>query len=400
MNNGTLAVLPSLTVRTTPGGGVALTRKFIDGMIRYRELWDDPVTAFIEPSQERTSNLDEIEVDPAKLPFRVEVISFLDPDLGRRLAGHRMVLGSVYHRQNRLSAVCRSIGVPCVTVAEFSLKTRFQVLRAEVRNPAISLRRHWWEFNQERQNRRAIAMASGVQCNGTPTFEAYRAINPSPMLFFDTRTREEMLISEAELAGRLDAMGRGGPLRLLFSGRLIAMKGADHLVPVAAGLEELGVPFAMTICGGGALEPRIRAEIDRLGLGDRVKLAGVLDFITELTPMTRRQADLFVCCHRTGDPSCTYLEVMSCGVPIVGYDNEAFRGVVRESGVGWAVPMDQPGAVARKIAGLNADRPALADASRRSLEFARRHTFEGTTRARIAHLKACSAAAGARPAAV
>lgn len=183
-------------------------------------------------------------------------------------------------------------------------------------------------------------------------------------------------------------MGRGGPLRLLFSGRPIAMKGADHLVPCAAAPDRLGVPFAMTICGGGAPEPRIRSEIDRAGLGDRVKLAGVSDFTTELSPMTRRRVDLFVCCHRTGNPSCTDPGVMSCGVPIVGHDNEAFRGVVRESGVGWTVPMDRPEGIARKIAGLNADRAALADPWRRSLEFARRHTFEGTSRARIAHRKA------------
>ena len=192
-------------------------------------------------------------------------------------------------------------------------------------------------------------------------------------------------------------MKRGDPLRLFFSGRLAPMKGADHLVQVAAELRRLGVPFGMTICGGGELEARIRTDIERLGLGDCVKLAGILDFKDELVPLTKHETDLFICCHRTGDPSCTYLEVMSCGVPIVGYDNEAFRGIVRESGVGWLAPMDRPETVAGKIAELSRDRAGLLDASRRAAEFGRRHTFEQTFRARIEHMRSCSAGARAVP---
>jgi len=396
----TLAVLPSLSARITRSGGVVLTEKFIDGMQKYLEHWNGPVTAFMEPTHVPSSNLDEVETDPAKLPFKLEVVSFADSKLGQLVAGHRLALGSVSYRQNHLGALCRSIGVPCVYIAEYSLKARFQVVQSAVRNPLISLRRHWWEFNQERRHRRAIRLASGIQCNGMPTFEAYRWINPSPFLFFDTRVTEDMLITEGELAERAEALKRGDPLRLLFSGRLILMKGADHLVQVAAELRRLGVPFEMTICGGGVLEPRMRADVQRLGLGDCVKLAGILDFKAKLVPLTKHHTDLFVCCHRSGDPSCTYLEVMSCGVPIVGYDNEAFQGIVHESGVGWLGPMNRPERIAEKIAELAKDRAGLLDASRRAMEFGRRHTFDRTFKARIEHMKSCSALTAARPVAM
>ena len=61
----TLAVLPALPVRITPTGGRVLTRKFVDGMQKYLEEWGGPITAFMEPTPTATSNLDEIEVDPA-----------------------------------------------------------------------------------------------------------------------------------------------------------------------------------------------------------------------------------------------------------------------------------------------------------------------------------------------
>ena len=166
-------------------------------------------------------------------------------------------------------------------IAEFSLETRLQVVRSEVRNPIISLRRQWWEINQERRQRKAIRLSSGIQCNGTPTFEAYRPISPSPLLFFDTRVSEDMLITNRELEERATVVKQGGPLRLMFSGRLIAMKGADDLALVAAELRRLGVSFEMTICGGGVLEPQIRTDIERRGLADHVKLAGILDFKTD-----------------------------------------------------------------------------------------------------------------------
>jgi colanic acid/amylovoran biosynthesis glycosyltransferase len=82
---------------------------------------------------------------------------------------------------------------------------------------------------------------------------------------------------------------------------------------------------------------------------------------------------------------------MSCGVPIVGYDNEAFVGVRRESGAGWLVPMNHPERVAQKIAELNKDRAGLLDASRRAVEFGHLHTFERTFKPRVEHMKSCDA---------
>jgi len=387
----TLAVLPELKVKVGPNGTLTLTQKFIDGMLEYSKYWNGPVTALMEPSVDRSWNLDEVEIDPGQLPFKVEVTSYDDPGLGRILSGYRAILGSVSYRQNHLSKLCQSISVPCVYVSENTLRTHWQVTWAETKNRLVCLRRMWWHSNQERLFRRAIRSASGIQCNGTPTYESYRAINPRPLLFFDTRVTEDMLVSDPELEERTGQLMQGGPIRLLFSGRLALMKGADHLVRVASELRRLGVAFEFTICGEGPREPQIRADIERMGLRDCTRLAGVLDFKTQLVPLTKRQADLFVCCHRQGDPSCTYLEVMSCGVPIVGYANEAFQGIVSHSGTGWLVPMNRPGKVAQRIAELSANRSALVEAARKARDFGRQHTFERTFRSRIEHIEFCAA---------
>src|SRR5271157_1878772 len=131
----TLAVLPELRVKIGLKGTITLTQKFIDGMLEYLKYWDGPVTACMQPTEERSWNLDEVEIDRARLPFKVEVISFDHPGLGRVLAEAKVILGSVSYQQNQLSSLCRSIGVPCVYVSEYCL--RVPIVHMNRRNKTI-----------------------------------------------------------------------------------------------------------------------------------------------------------------------------------------------------------------------------------------------------------------------
>ena len=382
-----LAILPAMPAGSGSNGTIRLTQKFIDGMNLYAEYWPGRVVAYFEKSDSRSSNLDEVDVNPADLRFGCEIVSYTDPKMRELLAKHEVVLGSTgAYRQYHLAALCRSLGVPFLFNSEFSFNTNWQIICAGTKNPILRLRRLWWSMNQERRLRQAIRVASGIQCNGTPTYDEYSQLNSRRLLFFDTRVQESMLVTEDELSKRTASLLKGEPLRLIFSGRLIPMKGADDLIRVAEALRKLGVPFHLTICGDGTLRESIRADIPQRGLSDFVTYAGVLEFKSELIPLTKQKTDLFLCCHRTGDPSGTYSETMACGVPIIGYANEAFQGIVRESGTGWVVPMNRPDRMAAEIARLNSDRRALVEAAYKSLEFARAHTFERTFRARIEHL--------------
>jgi glycosyltransferase involved in cell wall biosynthesis len=128
-------------------------------------------------------------------------------------------------------------------------------------------------------------------------------------------------------------------------------------------------------------------EIRSLGLEKEVVMGGVLDFATELMPRMREEIDLFVCCHRQGDPSCTYLETWACGVPIVGYDNEAFAGLLRICRAGRVVLMDDWQGLTTAIAQLSQAPEELIDLAREGVSFARKHTFESEFQARINHAK-------------
>jgi colanic acid/amylovoran biosynthesis glycosyltransferase len=87
------------------------------------KYWPGQVMAYLEESDKRTSNLDEIEVNPRDLPFGCELVSYCDPRMGELLAKYDVVMGSSSHRQNHLGALWRSIEVPNLFVSEYSLKT-------------------------------------------------------------------------------------------------------------------------------------------------------------------------------------------------------------------------------------------------------------------------------------
>jgi colanic acid/amylovoran biosynthesis glycosyltransferase len=215
-------------------------------------------------------------------------------------------------------------------------------------------------------------------------------LNNNRFLFFDTRVTSEMIAKDADINLKTEGLLRDQPLRLAFSGRLLSIKGVDHLPLVAAELKRRQILFTMDIFGGGEYEPKLRRDIAKYDLTKEVTLHGVVDFKTQLMPRINKNTDLFVCCHRQGDPSCTYLETLACGTPIVGYGNEAFLGLLQYGDFGWSSPINDPIALADQIGKINRDRQNLAKAMKTARNFAMQHSFEVTFSRRIEHIQQCS----------
>lgn len=387
-DRGEFVVIPALRAIPAPHGRFILTQKFIEGMEQFARGWPGRVTTVMRMTDESDGSLDHVEINPRDVPFGLEPIPPDPKSVERRLTGAQVVLVALVPDFADLASRCHRQDIPLVYIAETDLRTRRQMIDAETRHPLKRLRRKLRTTLAERTFRKAVSICAGVQCNGLPTYAAYHELNPHSIFFFDTRVSKSMLIDANRLEQRISRLLQPGPLRLAFSGRLTAIKGADHLPAMADELRRLGVKFDMQICGGGDLSPAIERDIQRLGLNDCITMRGVLEFHRELVPLMQDAVDLFACCHPQGDPSCTYLETMSCGVPIAGYDNDAFAGLVEQSGVGWTVPMNRPREMARVIARMDQDRDALANAARRARRFAAEHTLEKTFERRVDHMMA------------
>jgi colanic acid/amylovoran biosynthesis glycosyltransferase len=381
-----LVVLPSLLAQRGPKGGLILTQKYINGVAEYAKYWPGRVSTLVRVNNSTSSDLDHVEVMPGQLPFELAQRPESEEALAQRLRSAAVVLAFLSVQEAPTAALCKRLGVPLVYISEYSLKTEKQILDAEVANPITRLRRKWWIMRMDKKRRAALAIAAGIQCSGAPTYDIYRHVNPNAMIFFDSRVPLARVIDDQHLARKAAALREGRPLRLVFGGRLIKMKGAQDLPYVALELKRLKVPFQLDIYGGGVLEPALKRDIERLGLRDCVRLKGTVDFETQWVPLLKEQVDLFICCHPQGDPSSTYPEVMACGVPIAGYDNEAFKRVVDYAGSGWTSPIGQPTKLSAIVARLERQREDIVAAALKARQFACDHAFEVTFQARVDHL--------------
>lgn len=390
-----LILLPSLKAQRGPRGGLVLTRKYMEGAAEYARNWPGPVCSLVELDPVPTTDMDHAEYLPGEAETGLELRPPAGPELAARLKAAAQVVAFLSRDEVPMLRICRDLGVPVVFVTEYSPRTERQIAAAERLNPLRHLRRLLWLARTERIRRDMLGQAAGLQCSGTPTYENYQGLCADTLLFFDNRVRADEVILDPALAKKQDRLRQGGPLRLVFGGRFVPMKGVTELPKVALELRKRGVAFTLDIYGSGPQENELRAAIMAQGLQKQVVLRGVLDFQTGWIPYLRDQADLFLCCHPQGDPSSTYPEVMSCGVPIAGYANDAFRGIVAQSGSGWAVPMADAAGLAQVIAGLAQDRAQLADAARQARDFARQHAFEITFQRRAEHFLRTSRIAAA-----
>ena len=386
-----LILIPSVHVIAEPDGALRADDKFLTGLQRHVESWDGPVRVLLRTSQ-RPLPFSRI-VARAEVPGELILLAEHQPVTAEDLAGAAVVLASGDdHDQTGLGPVCDAVGARLVYAIEYTLQTRLRTAALDPgRGTVARAKSAAWVMMEERRRRRAFRHAAALQFNGYPAAHAYGPLDRKGCFYLDGRMRAATMASDAEMARRAEAMGDraqtpGRPLRLITSGRLEPMKGAQDLIPAARAMRDAGVNFTLDIYGAGSLSDAIASGIAGAGLGDRVRLHAPVDFDSVLVPAMRRDADVFLSCHRQGDPSCSYLEAMGCGLPVIGTANEMWQPMAEDSGGGWVVPMGRPARIARLAADLAADPRKVTQAAGRALSFARVHDFDREFARRMDHL--------------
>jgi glycosyltransferase involved in cell wall biosynthesis len=368
-------------------GRLWLDRKFKDGVDANCDRWMGRVRVLMR--------VDDVAAlppfgawcwDQSGARFDLEILESGQTLTARHLSGVDVLLASADdYRQLNAADLCRTHGTRCIYIIEYTLRTRLDMTRYAPVSWLRKLKAATWHWRNERRIVRALRAADTIQATGIPAYDAYAYGRSSALLYFDTRLRRDDVVARDALEAKLQALRANGPLRLAFSGRLIKAKGADVMVPLALRLKRLGLAFTLDIFGAGDLSEAIRSEIAAHGLGDAVKLHGAVDFDDVLMPAIKSQVDLFICCHRQGDPSCTYAETLGCGVPIAGFANESLSGLVARHGIGWTVPRDAVGELADLVMRLAANREEICTRSLAAMRFAQEHNYESVFDLRLAH---------------
>jgi glycosyltransferase involved in cell wall biosynthesis len=151
----------------------------------------------------------------------------------------------------------------------------------------------------------------------------------------------------------------GAVLRLLAVGRLVEKKGFPVLLEAAA---RMHAPFHLRIVGAGPMREELERQVARLGLGDRVELAGPRTH--DQLPAEYAAADVVVvpsvsdaAGDRDGLPNVV-LEAMASARPVVASDIGAISSAVVDGHTGVLVAPGDAAALAGALEFL-VDQPAL-----------------------------------------
>lgn len=358
------------------GDQFVVDRKFLTGMLHYAKGINSPLTT-VHPKLTATETImDRVSVPLRSLPYAVSVI---EADWRWQPLPHEAARLRDLVAQTTLaaygffdvSALCKQLNVPEVLTLEFDLLTNLRVNTVEAVGALRKLVCGARTVRDFVSLIPAMTRAKSVQCNGFPVYAEMQQFNPRRLLYLDSRMSSGCIIDESALRCRL-ASRAPGKLRLLYSGRYAAMKGAVDVVRV--GLEALrqGLDIELHTYGQGPQGEQMRslaaASQGRIQVHDAVPYPRLVEL--------SRGFDVFVCCHVQSDPSCTYLESFGSGLPIVGYANRMWRGLRRASNVGVESPLHQPLAVVEALRMYVSQPQRLQADSLAARTFAHEHSFE------------------------
>lgn len=171
----------------------------------------------------------------------------------------------------------------------------------------------------------------------------------------DRRLRTTAPIDRASLGlGESDRM-------LLWVGRLDPVKGLDVLLWAMRGVYG-GARTHLFLAGDGPHRRPLAAQIESLGLGDRVHLLGRRDDVASLL----KAADVFVFPSRTEGLPNALLEAMAAGCAIVTTDVPGCRDLIIDDGNGLLVPYGDADALRHAIDRLLTDELRATRLARRA----------------------------------
>ena len=190
---------------------------------------------------------------------------------------------------------------------------------------------------------RIIAVSEAVQNSFAqlPGFPASRSVVVYPGLNMDipaadpetcTRLREELGLDSAH------------PV-LLNVGRLVPVKGQEHLIPMMLRIRERWPRAKLLIAGEGFLRQQLEQLVQEHGLGDAVALLGSRSDVNDLLAVS----DLLVLSSESEAAPLPPMEAMRAGKPVVATAVGGVSEIVEDGVSGYVVPRADPEAMAAAV---------------------------------------------------
>ena len=130
---------------------------------------------------------------------------------------------------------------------------------------------------------------------------------------------------------------------LMSVGELSERKNHMVVIKALARLKEYDILYL--ICGDGPLQEQLQAEAEKLGIGNRVRLLGFRQDISELLAV----ADVFVFPSLQEGLPVAMMEAMASGLPIVASEIRGNKDLLQNNQGGYLVKAREPGQFAEAV---------------------------------------------------
>jgi glycosyltransferase involved in cell wall biosynthesis len=230
----------------------------------------------------------------------------------------------------------------------------------------------------DRRVRKSAGTASLTLLHTPAAVERYRLSAGRAVMIRQPGHESEQVISEEQLAKRLDTLSHERPLKLFTACRHTPVKGLDLLLRAVAILKARGIAVELTMFGSGRETDSLRTLSQTLDIENEVLMPGSLAAGQELDEALR-QGDLFVMPHRTTDFGRAFFDAVAAGLPVLAFRTQASIDTVYEGLDGFLTPLDDVQGLAERIASFHRDRQILHSAAKqarqRALDNTRTHWF-------------------------
>jgi D-inositol-3-phosphate glycosyltransferase len=169
----------------------------------------------------------------------------------------------------------------------------------------------------------------------------------------------------------------------LFVGRIEPLKGIDILIDALAILRQQGIEMCLSIIGGDPNSGEEGTSVEMARLQAIREKAGMQDFVAFLgkrnqdtLPYYYSAAEAVIVPSHYESFGMVALEAMACGTPVVASQVGGLAFLVQDNVTGFTVPVDEPAALAEKLAILMTDHNLREQMGVQAAEFAKEYAWE------------------------
>lgn len=271
-----------------------------------------------------------------------------------------------------------------VTDVDHRQSTRMRYLSGEFSLRAYVTTMLLHDTTRHLQQLYLVKYSSLVLLKGGALSSDYGSGRPNVKNFLDSAFEERHLIPVERLQAKLRrAARRDEPLRAVYFGRLVSIKGIGDMLRATRLALDQGARLRLRLIGSGVERPALEALRAELGLEEQVSFHDEVAFGEPLFDLLYDD-DLLLAAPQAEDTPRSALDAFAAGQALLAYDTYYYRELAARGAPVDVVPWRDHRALAQRLVEIERDRPRLVEQLQAARDFAVPNTQEAWLDRRVA----------------